>query len=52
MSLEKQRLLYVPSTMWVINGGTTDGINENSTQISRQSFLSTHLISYYNRWRN
>ncbi|KAJ6952425.1 hypothetical protein NC653_041535 [Populus alba x Populus x berolinensis] len=48
MSLEKQRLLYVPSTMWVIDGGTADGINENNTQISRQGFISTHLISYCN----
>jgi hypothetical protein len=48
MSLEKQRLLDVPSTMWVIDGGTADGINENSTQISRQGFLSTHMISYCN----
>ncbi|PNT06846.2 hypothetical protein POPTR_013G055600v4 [Populus trichocarpa] len=30
------------------DGGTTDGINENNTQISRHGLLSTHMPGYYN----
>uniref|UniRef100_A0A6N2NLW1 Beta-glucosidase n=1 Tax=Salix viminalis TaxID=40686 RepID=A0A6N2NLW1_SALVM len=33
---------------YVGDGGTTDGINENNTQLSRQGLLNTHMPAYYN----
>uniref|UniRef100_A0A6N2L512 Glycoside hydrolase family 3 N-terminal domain-containing protein n=1 Tax=Salix viminalis TaxID=40686 RepID=A0A6N2L512_SALVM len=33
---------------YVGDGGTTKGINENNTQISRQGLLSIHMPGYYN----
>ncbi|KAJ6757489.1 hypothetical protein OIU74_026697 [Salix koriyanagi] len=33
---------------YVGDGGTTDGINENNTQLSRQDLFNTHMPAYYN----
>ncbi|CAK7341471.1 unnamed protein product [Dovyalis caffra] len=33
---------------YVGDGGTTEGINENNTQISRHGLLSIHMPGYYN----
>ncbi|KAF2306912.1 hypothetical protein GH714_022487 [Hevea brasiliensis] len=46
--LIKQTKVAACAKHYVGDGGTTDGINENNTVISRHGLLSIHMPGYYN----